>query len=156
MMRLKNVLAGLLLMVATSTQADNYAYLNVNTNAGENSYTVTNINKITFDTDNMVLHLTDGTTTALPLTGLDKMWFSNQGTGISTLNAADNVQMNVQGGMLTVTSDTPVHVTLYNIGGTMMSEAQTENGEAQLNLRGMTKGVYIVRINGKAQKVMNK
>ena len=27
MMRLKNVLAGLLLMVATSTQADNYAYL---------------------------------------------------------------------------------------------------------------------------------
>lgn len=156
-MRMKGFLMGTLLLMATVVHADEYAYLNVNSSAGETSYTVENISKITFDADNMVLNLTDGTHVDLPLAGLDKMWFGATGAGIGSVTAS-TVNMRIIGGVLTVTTSTDreSRVTLYNIGGTMLAEAQTNNGEAQLNLNGMQKGVYIVRMNDQSKKIMNR
>ena len=140
----------------TTALADSYTYLTVSNNDNtEQSYTVSQIEKITFEEDNMVVYLTDGTKASTPLPGLGRMFFSDKAAGIFAVSTS-HPTMRMSGGMLTISQEGGAHITLYNIKGSVVKQVTSSDNETTLNLRGLQQGVYIVKVNGTAQKIMNK
>jgi hypothetical protein len=131
--------------------ADDYQYLTVSSDGGQNSYTVSNIQKITFDATNMVLHLSDGTTQQLPLAGLQKMFFSSEGSGIAVGTMQSKMQFN--GGMLRAEMADGERLTVYNMKGV---EVFSANESGTYDLTTLTRGVYIVKVGNATKKVVNK
>ena len=140
-------------MMAFTTQAvaDNYAYLTIGQTDGVANFKVSQISKITFDTSNMVLHLSDGTTQQLPLVSLSKMFFSDSAQGIATISAASD-KISFDGGQLRLEIGAGEQAVIYNMKGQPLFTAKTST---EYNLNQLPKGVYIVRIGSQTKKVMN-
>lgn len=152
MKTLRTLVASLLLAVGTSaTLADDYQYLTIAQTDGETSYTVSSIQKITFDASNMVLHLTDGTEQSLPLSGLSKMFFSKEGTGIGLTPMQS--KMHFSGGVLRTNIAAGESLTIYNMKG---EKVFSTNESGTFDLTTLTKGVYIVKVGTETKKVVNK
>ena len=151
MKTIRTLIVSALLMLSTSALADNYQYLTVTQTAGETSFVVSNIQKITFDATNMVLHLTDGTTQQLPLSDLSKMFFSNSPTGITA--TAMQSKMQFTDGVLRATVAPGESVALYNMKGEKVFSTTTSGS---YDLKTLIKGVYIVKVGTETRKVVNK
>ena len=115
MKTIRTLFVSALLMLATATFADSYQYLTVTQTGGETNFTVSSIQKITFDTTDMILHFTDGTTQQLPLSELSKMFFSNNATGIAATNMQSKMQFT--DGVLRATVSPGESISLYNMKG---------------------------------------
>ena len=136
--------------------ADDYAYLTIDQTSGETSFAVSNINKITFNENNMVLHLTDGKQATLPLSQLSKLFFSDKdATGIASIGIEQS-SISIQEGVLRVKADRGATVAIYDAGGRAVRMVQAGDKETEVNLSGMVKGVYIVKVGNQTKKVMNK
>lgn len=155
MKALRNALMALLLTVSGTAFADSYAYLTIGQTGGETSVSVSDISRITFDSSNMVLHLANGTEQKLPLASLSKMFFSETGTnGIAAVSTQPTISM--KDGVLRVNITEPSTVTVYDMGGKAVRKVTATPGETEVNLNGMVKGVYIVKVGTETKKVMNK
>jgi hypothetical protein len=156
MKTLKNIMMALLLTVSGTAMADDYAYLTIDQTGGETSFAVSNIAKITFDANNMVLHLTDGTQTTLPLAQLSKMFFADKdATGIATIGTQQS-GISIKDGVLRVSAEQGATVAIYDAGGRAVRMLKAGEKETEVNLNGMVKGVYIVKVGTQTKKVMNK
>lgn len=146
----------MLLTASTTVMADDYAYLNVTqTDGGENSFTVSKISKITFSPTNMIITLSDGTTSELPLASLNKMFFTDESTGIASLTTSGS-QISLNDGTLHVNAPRGSVVSLYNMEGKMLRTVTAQGEDTQISVSGLTKGVYIVKVGNNAKKIMNK
>ena len=87
MKTIRTILAAMLLTISGTVFADDYAYLSIEQTSGVTSYSISSINKITFDESNMVLNLTNGTQQKLPLAGLSRMFFQADPSGVTTIGA---------------------------------------------------------------------
>lgn len=155
-MKLKNILMGLMLAASTVAVADNYAYLTIDQNNEESSISLSEISRITFDSNNMIIHMANGTKAELPLASLSKMSFTEKDiTGIFAAKNGES-QVKLVGGTIYVNAPVGAIVTLYNMGGQTVKTVTASSPETQINLSGLTKGVYIVRVGKQSKKVMNK
>ena len=154
--KVRTILTVLLMALFTTATADNYTYLTVSEQGTETSFEVNSISKITFDTTNMTLHLTNGTTQQLPLAKLSKMFFSNNGAAGITNLRTDEAQLSMEGGVLKVKTKAPAHLIIYNIDGSVVKSMETHAGETEVNVGDLSKGIYIIKVNGKAMKVQAK
>ena len=103
----------------------------------------------------MTIHLTNGQTQQIPLASLSKMFFSeNDATGIATVQNEEN-QIIINGSILKVTTKGGAHIIIYTIGGEVVKTINTTADETEVNLSGMKKGVYIVKVNNETRKIMN-
>ena len=153
-MKIRNLFLTLAMTVSLTAAADDYAYLRVDGTDGENVFTVSQIDRITFDNQNMVLTLTDGTQNTLPLASLSRMFFTQSSeTGISLVR---NGGFRIENGVLYIDSKSGSQVTLYNIGGQVVRQFTTNADKAELNIGGLKQGVYIIKVNGQTQKFMHK
>ena len=144
----------LVMMMTTAVMADNYSYLTVSSSAGNTSYEVSNISKITFDESNMILWSGNEKLGELPLSTLERMSFSGEGMGISASGL--KTKSTIQNGVLRVVAPEGSRVTLYNMKGEVVKEVTATAQETEMNLSGLRKGVYIVKVGDRAQKFMNK
>ena len=155
MKRLRQLIIGLLLMAGSTVMADNYAYLTVEQDSGSSSYALSDISKITFETQNMVLHLANGQEARLPLSGLQKMFFSGSSTGIATMPTPS--QMSMKDGILRVSASKGSSIAIHDMNGKIVLKATAQaDGETEINLSGMVRGVYIVKVGSNAKKILNK
>jgi hypothetical protein len=155
-MRLKKMLTAMLLMLSATAMADNYAYLAIQEQDKENTYSLQQISKITFNEANMILNMTDGSKVELPLAGLSKMFFTEAGpTGIMTAGN-DKSGVRLIDGVVHVNAPAGSTVTLYNIKGQAIKSITATSEETEINVSNMTKGVYIVKVGGQSKKIMNK
>ena len=156
MMKLKKLLFALLLAVSTTALADNYAYLTIDQSGEETSFSLSEITKITFDNTNMIVNLADGNTRQIPLLSLSKMFFSETGTmGItSATNGAAKVRL--VDGVIYVNARVGSSVNLYDMGGKVVRTVVATGNDTQINVSGLAKGVYIVKVGDEAKKLMNK
>ena len=153
MSKLRTILATMLFaLTSISALADDYRYLIISGDNGQNSYSVSNIQKITFDATNMVLHLSDGTEQQLPLAGLQKMFFSAEGLGIATPGTAQS-KMHFERGTLRAELAKGESVAVYNMKGEKVFSA---NESGTYDLTGFARGVYIIKVGPEARKVINK
>lgn len=156
MTKLKNILMAALLTMSTAAMADNYAYLTVDDTNGENSFSLNEIKKITFDTANMIITMTNGSTTQLPLASLNKMFFSETGiTGIAAQKQGSS-QVKLIDGVIHVNAPAGSVITLFNMGGQAVRTMTSATDDTQINVSSLTKGVYIVKVGNLTKKVMNK
>ena len=120
--------------------AQERAYLTFRTTDGtEHSVSTKNL-KITFP-DGQMKAATEGEELVLPLTDLQLMFFSAQPTAIDAVHDMAGVP-SIVGGQLLLPSGNDGQVVVYSLDGRVTGTT------------GLTRGVYIVRWNGRTYKVM--
>ena len=77
MSKLCYVLTIFLLSVSAVSLAYDYEYLTFSDTAGKTSFSLGQIERITFSPDNMNVELADGTLRSIPLASLSRMFFSD-------------------------------------------------------------------------------
>jgi len=132
--------------------ADNYQFLTVSQADGETSFAVSSVQKITFDTSNMLLHLSDGTTQSLPLSGLQKMFFNDGTVGISPITSMKS-KIHFADGILRAEVTTGERIEVYNMKG---EQVFSNNTSGTYDISHLTKGVYIVKVGHETKKVINR
>lgn len=151
----RTFLSAILFCICALVSADSYLYLTVNSSGEDKSYEISSISKITFDADNMILWGTNSSKLGeLPLASLSKMAFTSTAAGIAAMELQSNITL--EGGVLRVKADEGSRITLYNIKGESVSTITASAAETDINLSGLRKGVYIVKVNNEAKKVMNR
>ncbi|MBR1414765.1 MAG: T9SS type A sorting domain-containing protein [Prevotella sp.] len=151
MKTLRTFLASALLALSATAMADEYQYLTVTETSGETNYAVSNIQKITFDSTYMVLHLSDGTTQQVPLSGLTKMFFSDGQAGIATTQMQSKIQFH--NGILRADVASGESISVFNMKGEKVFSA---HASGTYDLSTLTKGVYIIKVGQETRKVINK
>lgn len=150
---LRNIFAATLLAMSTPVMADDFSFLNISQEGGETSFQVSQIERITFDSGYMIVHLTGGTTQKLELSGLQKMIFSATGSqGIGSI-ATEGNKMHIADGQLRFQLEENEKAYIYNMKGEMV---YTANRSGVFQLDNLKKGVYIVRVGNATKKVMTK
>jgi len=149
---IRTLMVSLMLAIGSTAQADNYQYLTITQDGGDTSFSVSNIQKITFDTTDMILQLKDGTTQSLPLSGLQKMFFANGTNAIANMSEAKST-IQFKGGMLHADLVGGERLTIYNMKGEQVLSA-SQSGTYDLTT--FVKGVYIIKVGAEARKVVNK
>ena len=149
----RTLIAALLLATGSITAlADDYQYLTISGSGSENSFSVSKIQKITFEASNMVLVMTDGTEQRLPLAGLEKMFFATSPSGIATVNTTQS-KMQFNNGVLRATVAAGETIAVYNMKGEKVFSA---NESGSYDLSNLQRGVYIVKVGSETRKVVNK
>ena len=156
MARMRTMLLGLLTSVCTVAMADDYAYLTIAQDGGESSFAVNEISKITFDATNMIVTLSNGTTQKFPLSGLNKMFFSENGLSAIAEARASQSHIRLEGVTLHVKASQGEAVTLYNMNGQSVMQEVAQGDDTQLNLSNLKRGVYIVKVGTVTKKVMSR
>lgn len=153
MKTIRTLMASLLIVAGSVTAlADDYQYLTVSGSGSENSYSVSKIQKITFEAANMVLAMTDGTEQRVPLAGLEKMFFATSPSGIATVSTTQS-KMQFSGGVLRATVVAGETIAVYNMKG---EKVFSTNESGSYDLSGLQRGVYIVKVGTETRKVVNK
>jgi len=131
------------MMIGTlAVSAQSYSYLTFTTAEGaETSMSVSNL-KITFSDNNLVATNDAGTQT-FALAGLQKMYFATSpATGIHSVQTGSATSVSILGGKLFVDGAEANSVSIYSLDGRKMRN------------QNLTRGAYIVRVNGQTYKVL--
>ena len=142
--------------VSMQMKADGYALLTIVQNGGSTvECQMVDIQKFTFDNENMYLHLTNGDKKTMPFSTLSYITVGSDITGISLIGK-EPAALEVKNGMLNVNMREDGTVILYDQAGKTVRRLKAKAGQNTFSMSGLTKGVYVVRVNGSSQKVMNK
>jgi len=145
-MKTKSILAALLLMISTSMMADKY--LTISHSGSEQNIALPIVQRITFEEGYVVVTTTEGTH-SYPISVLDKITFTESADAIKALpEQLEN--LTYKDGTLAIKGDGMLRV--YNTSGALVSIANVKEG-ANISLKGLPSGVYIVRMGNKTIKV---
>ncbi len=129
--------------------------------AGEGSvrqFPIDKIDKITFDGANMIVTTADGSE-ALPVSQIEKLCFDLEYDGVGEVAAdlADGLHTAISGGILSVTAGpgTAIHIAVYDTAG-MLRHAVNATATASVDFNTMPSGIYIIKVNDKTIKYMNR
>lgn len=151
---LRNIIAAILTTVTTTVAADSYAYLTIAQTGGSTDVSVSSIKKITFDENNIVLNMTDGSQNKLPLANVTKMFFSESSSGIETVEGKS--AFSLKDGVLCVKGLQGSHIAIYDMSGKIVRTATLNQAETEINVSGMQQGAYIVKVGDQTKKIINK
>ena len=150
---LRRAILALAMAIGTPALADDYTYLSISQTDGVNNVEVSSIDKITFDTADMVLHLNNGTQQHFPLASLTKMFFSAESSGIGVMEHTSS-KIVYDGSVLRVNVASGERVNIYNMKGELVF---TSNQATTLQLNNMPKGIYIVKAGqNETTKILNR
>jgi len=144
----KLTIMALLFAGSLSATADDYKYLTAAYNSQEKSFELATVQKITFEDGNVVITTSNGTTT-LPQDEMEKMYFSATATAIKSM-ATESENLKMSNGMLKANGKGMLHI--YNSAGQLVQMANIE-GETNISLKSLSKGVYIVNLGKQTIKV---
>ena len=146
------VVSALMAIACLSAHADDFHYLTIDQSNGEVSFVVSDISKITFDATNMVLHLSNGNTQSVPLSGLSRMFFAGNPASIDAVPTTKS-KIQFSEGMLRATVAPGESITIYNMKG---EQVFSSNETGIFDMKTFTKGVYIIKVGKETKKVINK
>lgn len=150
-MKIKTIMAAMLLMFGINMMADEFQYLTVSYSNTENHISLPLVKKIYFE-DNYLVILTTESMNRFPLSVLEKISFTESATSIEALpeQAKD---LTYKDGTLAVKGDGFLRI--FSTSGALVSIANVKEG-ANISLDNFPAGVYIVRMGDKAIKVSKK
>lgn len=148
-MKIKNLLATLLLMASTSMMADDLQYLTISYNGSEESHSLPVVQRISFEDDYLVVTMTSGGRYSYPLSIVEKITFTETATAIEALPEAAK-GLEYKDGKLDIKGNGMLCV--YSSSGSLVSIANVKEG-ANVSLNGLPAGVYIVRMGDKTIKI---
>lgn len=119
-------------------------------------YAVSSIRSIKFNSGTLLLNLKDGSTEEWMFGNVGCIYFEETGHLEQTMVDGLDVQVfSLCGGMLMLANDTPAKVVLSSVDGKILVSAICK-GALQLPLDNCRKGMYILNIDGKAYKIINR
>ena len=145
----KILLAAAFFLSVGRALADDYAYLTVSQTGADTSISVSQIDKITFDTTDMIIHLTSGSDQRMPLASLQKMFFATEASAISAVSQSRS-SMKVEAGLVRFTMADGERATIYSAKGEQLF---TTRRDATFDLRPLPQAVYIVRVGQETHKL---
>ncbi len=144
----KLFIMALLTASSLGTMAEDYKYLTAAYNSIEQSFELATVQKITFENDNVVITTSQGITN-LPLSTMEKMFFSDIATAIESMGTeSENLKMS--NGLLHASGKGLLYI--YNSMGQLTQIAQVD-GEMNISLSTLPKGIYIVSLNDETIKI---
>ncbi len=144
----KLFIMALLTASSLGTRAEDYKYLTAAYNSIEQSFELATVQKITFENDNVVITTSQGITN-LPLSTMEKMFFSDVATAIESMGTeSENLKMS--DGLLHASGKGLLYI--YNSMGQLTQMAQVD-GEMNISLSTLPKGIYIVSLNDETIKI---
>lgn len=149
--RLQTILVTGLLMLGLQAQAQEFACLTVTADGTQTDYQLSMIQKITFDSSDMIIWSAERELARLPKATLGSMFFSNGSTGISTRNAQPS--FSIKDGMLHVASGSQVDI--FTIDGKTVKRFATKEATS-IKLNTLNKGTFIIKVNNQAKKISTK
>ncbi len=148
------MIASLLLMAVVSLTAradDGYGYLTAVYNGTEESYELATVQKITFEEGYVVITTSRGET-RLPQSEMEKMYFSIVATAVDQL-PGQSPRLRMEGGLLRASGEGLLHI--YNAAGQLLRMASVE-GEMNISLATLPKGVYVANMGDETIKIVKK
>lgn len=130
--------------------------------AGEGTlhqFHIANVDKITFDGGNMVVAHSEGTAT-IPIAEIEKLCFDLEYDGIAPVSAelAEGLQVAIADGIVTATAADPAgpltFLAVDTAGQVRLSFSAT--GSLQADMRPFGPGIFIIKINDKTIKFLNR
>ena len=143
----KTLIAATLALCCITALADDYNYMTVTTGTSDRSIRLATIQKITFESGNVVVTTSQGIET-FPHDEMRKIVFEDSPTDIATLQAESGM-LKVTGGVLTVGRQGLLCI--YTPNGTLHSMTRTE-ADSQIELSALPQGVYIIKLNNETIK----
>lgn len=124
----------------------------LHTNGDNVAATLSKINNLTIDGENLVINLKDGTKLSSPIATISKISFDNDGVGVGTVNADDEVAIASDGATITISGLTAeATLTIFDISGKSVLTASVTNG-SNISLDNLPSGLYIASLEGKVLK----
>ncbi|MDP4278443.1 MAG: T9SS type A sorting domain-containing protein [Bacteroidota bacterium] len=145
------------LLGIAGSYADNQKSLTIQTLDGsEKKVTVTEIRKLTFLNDQLIINYTDGASASQALSTINKLYFSTS-TGLKqpVSNSRLAVYPNPVAEMLTIinAAQQTNRLTLFSLDGTVITRKQFSSGEIQLDMSTLANGLYLLNINNQTFKI---
>ena len=137
--------------VATKAE-DNHLY--IEPNAGETlNWNVPSLQKMTFQNGNVVLTMKDGTSTYTPISSIKRMYICTpSANGINDVES--NTQCTWDGERLQVNAKQGAPVRVYSVNGALLKSVSLT--DTSIDLQGLSKGLYIVNVDGQTFKILKK
>lgn len=113
-------------------------------------FDISSINKMLVSSQSLAVYTTD--VNAFTISDIQSLKFVQVATGISAVNG-NGLAVNRQGDRLTITGAKPDdQVSVYSVNGQTVGHFRATE-EGTLNLSGLRRGVYIMKINNKTIKI---
>ncbi|MBR3530459.1 MAG: T9SS type A sorting domain-containing protein [Bacteroidaceae bacterium] len=145
----KIFLAAFAALFSLTCLADDY-YLNVIANATD-SYATASLKKITFENGNVVVTTSNGASTSYAISSISQMYFSSTSAGIGSISTDSNITWD---GTTLSLNGLQGKVQVYQPSGALVA---SESADAErINLSRLSKGVYVVNVNGQSFKIVKK
>ena len=148
---MRTLLTLLALVFSVSGFSDNYKYLAISQTNNETQYELSQIQKITFDSSDMIMTLTNGGELRLPLVSLQKLFFSNGSVDAIATTKNDLSTVKVKDGQLHVQVAEGEHLIIYSMKGEAVFSASKPTTRV---IDYLPKGIYIVKTGHKSQKII--
>jgi|GEM_PF-1322897 len=152
---MKKILLSLIMLaiqnVATMAE-DNHLY--IEPNAGETTdWSVPSLQKMTFQNGNVVLTMKDGTSTYTPISSIKRMYICTpSANGINDVES--NAQCTWDGERLHVSAKQNTPVRVFSVNGALVRSVRLT--DTSIDLQGLSRGMYIVNVDGQNFKVLKK
>lgn len=121
----------------------------------ETSINISEISNITFDGDfntgNIVVNYTDGTTGSMPVASVHKITFKEDEEPSGIAEVSTKASVAVKGDMLFLTADGGC-IGIFDVNGVKMMQMALDKGTNVLSLQSLAKGVYVLNVNGQTLK----
>lgn len=141
------LLSSCLALAASLTSAQDYKYLTAAYNSVEQSFELATVQKITFEGGNVRIATSQGTTT-LPLSQMEKMFFSPTATAIQALpTEADKLRVEGQ----TLTANGQGLLCIHTPNGQLVHVVPVA-GQTRISLAGLPQGLYLVSLGRQSIK----
>lgn len=145
----KFFLTAVAVLFSLTALADDY-YLNVIANATD-SYATASLKKITFENGNVVVTTSNGASTSYAISSISQMYFSSTSAGIGSISTDSNIAWD---GTTLSLNGLKGKVQVYQPSGALVA---SESADAErINLSRLSKGVYVVNVNGQSFKIVKK
>lgn len=148
-----------LLVMGGTSWADDYSYLTIQQNNAGNSETsvvLSSLSKITFNNGSMQLYNATGTSLGTySLSDLNMMYFSATATAIQSVNTNQSSSV-FSNGVLKIDATSGSKISLYQTSGTMVKSFSSAAEESEINMGSLPKGVYLLKVNDKVTKILNR
>ena len=145
-----SILAAFLLLAA-GAKAQTYSYLTFQQTDGTQKSLTANGLKITFSGNTLIATSAEGTTT-LPLTGLTKMFFASEVSGVLNPTGGQTL-VTIGEGSISVLAPVGITIRVYTTGGRLLANFRKRWSGTEEICSGLEHGLYLVSVGSVTSKV---
>lgn len=141
-------------MAAGAMAEDEYRLYVEATEGTTDSWSLSELKKMTFQNKNVLFTLKNGTTATAPISDIRRMFFSTEEKqGIGGVKGGDSFSWD--GAVLTTKGAQGTPVAVYSPSGMLVQKSSLDHS-GTVSLEQLQKGMYIISINGQNHKVFKR